>query len=53
MTVAASFQYDGGEEDMREDDPSIKVEDYFGAFALEGTCAHCKASFEIASFELA
>ncbi len=53
MSVTAHFQYDGGELDLKEDDPSITVEDYFGCFMAGGKCAKCRDYFSIADFELA
>jgi hypothetical protein len=53
MRVTVHFQYDGGELDLTEDDPSIDVQDFFGGFDAQGKCAICQEEFSIASFELA
>jgi hypothetical protein len=53
MTVHVHFEYDGGEIDLKEDEPTITVEDFFGRFSAMGTCANCKNKCSIAAFELA
>jgi hypothetical protein len=53
MGVTVHFQYDGGEMDLKDDDPSIDVQDFFGWFDAQGKCANCQEEFSIASIELA
>lgn len=53
MMVLVHFQYDGGELDLIQDDPSITVEDYFSSFAAYGTCMGCGTESCIATYELA
>lgn len=53
MHALVSFQYDGGELDLMQDEPTIVVEDYFASFAAYGVCADCNAETCVAALELA
>lgn len=53
FSLLVTFGYDGGEKDLLEDDPDIAVQDFFGSFAMLGTCRGCKSKSWIAAFETA
>jgi hypothetical protein len=53
MKVLASFGFDGGELDLKADEPSIQVENYFGSFTANGICVKCGKSYPIGNYELA
>ena len=38
MSVTVHFEYDGGELDLKADEPTINVQDYFGSFEAKGSC---------------
>jgi hypothetical protein len=53
MSVTVHFQCDGGELDLKRDEPTIAVQDFFGWFQARGLCSKCQSAFSIADFELA
>ena len=53
LSVIVHFEYGGGELDLKEDEPSITVEDFFGSFSVFGICDKCGARNTIASIECA
>ena len=53
MSVLVHFEYDGGELELKSDEPSITVEDVFGSFLAVGICVKCKAEVSIVEFECA
>jgi hypothetical protein len=53
MKVLANFDFDGGELDLKADEPSIEVENYFGWFTANGICVKCGKKFPIGDYELA
>jgi hypothetical protein len=53
LRVIINLGYAGGERDLKEDDPSIVVEDFFGSFVATGICTECQNRVAIAEFECA
>ena len=53
MKTLATFAFDGGKLDLKADEPSIEIENYFGSFSATGICAKCGTKFPIGDYELA
>jgi hypothetical protein len=53
MIVIVHFEYGGGELDLRKEDPSIAVEDFFGSFSARVICLQCQDHVSVAGFECA
>lgn len=53
FTVVVQFQHDEAQLDLKHDEPSIVIEDFFGGFAAYGVCVNCQSRNTIAGFECA
>jgi predicted RNA-binding Zn-ribbon protein involved in translation (DUF1610 family) len=53
MRVTVQFCYGGGELGLAEEDPDIRVEDFFGSFSADAICIHCGRTVHVADFETA